>query len=175
MPAYYTYLISSLPMLSFGARPPFSAQDFLRRCQGLIPDREVRIIETVLNGGETVIEDAPVLKKWYQFDTSLRNELVMVRASHKKIEPQKYLRGGHAEDAYLANVATLAARNPLILEAEKILDLNRWQAIEDFVKGHYFDLEVLFAYALELSILLRWEKISTQDKIAALEEVTKVA
>ncbi|MFH0912797.1 MAG: DUF2764 family protein, partial [Candidatus Omnitrophota bacterium] len=139
------------------------------------PDREARIIETLLNGGEPVTKDAPVLKKWYQFDTSLRNELVMVRASRKKIEPQKYVRGRHAVDAHLANVATLAARDPLILEAEKILDLNRWQAIEDFVKGHYFDLEVLVAYALQLSILLRWEKISTQDKIAALEEVTKVA
>lgn len=175
MAAYYTYLISSLPMLSFGARPPFSAEEFLRRCQGLIPDGEIRIMESILKGNHPVAETPFILKQWYQFDTSLRNELVKVRAIRKKAEPHRYLRGEDATDVHLASIATAAIRNPAILEAEKMLDLTRWQAIGEFVRGHYFDLEVLVAYALQLAMLLRWEKISTQDKTAALEEVTKVA
>ncbi|MFA5356285.1 MAG: DUF2764 family protein [Candidatus Omnitrophota bacterium] len=168
MASYYTYLISSLPVLSFGEKPPFSKEEFLRRCEGAICGKEIRLLASVMNGEQAAKSNSIVLKGAYHFDSALRNELVRLRAVRKKIDPHRYLRGEDTHDAHIAGIATSAIRNPSILEAEKALDLARWQSIDDLARRRYFDLEVLLAYALKLSIMLRWDKILSADKGAAL-------
>ena len=50
MPAYYTYLISSLPMLNFSAKAPFSLEGFLIKCKNLVPEKELEEILIRLSG-----------------------------------------------------------------------------------------------------------------------------
>lgn len=172
----YVYLLSSLPSLSFGAKPPFSFEKLLELCEGLIPDEDLEVLRALRSAedsGFVCEEDRQPLKSWYTFETALRNELVKIRASRKKLDQAKYLRREQYADPALTHLALAAHRHPSPLESEKILDAERWHAADELAIGHYFDFDVIFAYARKLLILERWENIRTQDKHKLLEEVLK--
>lgn len=173
MPAYYTYLISSLPLLLWGGKPSFSFEDFIRKCRGLIPESAREILRKSSVAGEYPKENTlPVtLKKWYGFDTALRNELVKLRSAHKLQDPLKYTRIPRGSVDYsMTRIAMAAHRNPAILEGERFLDQQRWCFLDELALGHYFDLDFLLVYALKLLILERWERINSADKSRLLEE-----
>ena len=166
MTQFYAYFISSLPMLHFARRPPFSFERFLESAGTLIGDKDRVFLE---NLPAHVDECGPkaansTVKAWLDFDTALRNELARIRSHSKKIEAERFLRpdSGHAAD--IAFVAASAHRHPHILEAEGILDEARWAKLDELSFGHYFDLDALIIYAYKLKILERWEKINTADK-----------
>ena len=166
MPAYYTYLISSLPMLNFSAKPPFSLEDFFTKCKNLIPEKEFEILCSVCgpDSYSLDIQSIDSLKQWVNFEIALRNELVRARAGRKKTDPLKFLRLPDSPQAEISHVAMIAYRNTSILEAEKILDQARWNFLEALSFGHYFDFDYLLVYGLKLKILERWDKIQKADK-----------
>lgn len=170
MTDFYVYLISSLPMLHSGAKPPFSFERFLEICQDKISAEDIHLIkltqEAFLYTG-----DQSTLKQWCAFDTALRNELVKIRASSKHLDPLKYIRGQDYIEPYIAHTAMSVRRSPSILEAERLLDQERWRKLDELALGHYFDLDFLICYALKLLILERWERINTADMPKLLSEV----
>lgn len=171
MPALYTYLISSLPVPQFGAKPPFTFEKFILVCSKLIPEKDAGILASIPQIEPGHYKGAhPTLKKWQDFEVALRNELVKARAGHKHVDPSQYLRQTDYLDSSLPHTAMNIHRNTSILEAEKALDLERWHFLEELSFGHYFDLDFLILYALKLLILERWEKIYTADKAKLLEE-----
>ncbi|MFH1441649.1 MAG: DUF2764 family protein [Candidatus Omnitrophota bacterium] len=172
MPDYYPYLISSLPHLYFGMKPPFNFEEFLKRCESIIPDKDLDITRRILliNDRREVIEKNVVLNKWKMFDADLKNELVKIRARRKHIDPLKYLRSDRYVSPELIHILISISRNPSIIESEKLLDQIRWNFLDELVLGHYFDLGVLAAYALKLLLLEKWEKINTADKTVLLEQ-----
>ena len=164
------YLISSLPMLHFGQRPPITFEKFIALCKGKVNDGELLALERT---GEIEGFSCPglSLKKWHAFDTALRNELVKLRAVRHKLEPTKYLRPDSSYvEPQITHTALNAQRSPSLTEGEKILDLARWQKLEELSFGHYFDLDVLFIYAQKLLILERWEKIRSANPETILKE-----
>lgn len=169
--SYYVYLISSLPMLHFGTKPPFGFEKFLQICRRFIPEADVAAIKiSAENPGYVYEGNQPTLKKWFAFDTALRNELVKIRASRKHIDPEKYLRKDSYAGPSIAHIAINAHRNPSILDAQNSLDAQRWQALDEFLMGHYFDIDFLLIYGLKLLILEKWERINSADKPKLLEE-----
>lgn len=172
--SYYIYLISSLPMLHFTAKPPFSFEKFLEVCQRFIPEEGMAVIKIAAEKpGYVYTNEQPTYKKWFAFDTALRNELVKIRASHKKIEPDKYLRKDSFSGPSIAHIAIGAHRNPSIVDAERMLDQERWHILEELSLGHYFDIDFLIIYGLKLLLLERWERIDSADKPRLLEETLK--
>jgi hypothetical protein len=166
MPAYYTFLIASLPMLNLSAKAPFSLEDFLVKCKNLIPDKELEILlQACRQDAYALGRQSPVsLKKWAEFEIALRNELARSRAARRKVDPLKYLRLPDSPQAQISHLAAIAYRSTSILEAEKILDQSRWSFLEDLSFGHYFDFDYLLIYGLKLKILERWDKIQKSDK-----------
>ena len=166
MPAYYTYLISSLPMLNFFARAPFTTEDFFTKCKNLIPEKEFEILRGV--GGQDICslasQGSGSLRHWANFEIALRNELVAARAARKKIDALKFLRPGPSPQAEISHLAMAAYRSASILEGERILDQARWNFLEALSSGHYFDFDYLLVYGLKLKILERWDKIQKADK-----------
>ncbi|MFH1622748.1 MAG: DUF2764 family protein [Candidatus Omnitrophota bacterium] len=159
-------------MLNFGNKPPFSFETFRGLCSGIISDEDISILKITSNESGYIYDgDQPALKKWNKFDMALRNELVKIRAGRKHVDPHKYIRKDDYFEPEITRIAANASRNTSILEAEKMLDLARWQALEDMAIGHYFDLDFLVVYALKLLILEKWNKINTADKARVLEEV----
>lgn len=166
MVAYYTYLISSLPMLSFISRPPFSLEDFFAKCEGLIPETDSELLRNACYKEVSFLNPVTTgtLGKWANFEIVLRNELVRGRARRKKVDALKFVRLPDDSEAYISHVAMIAYRSASILEAEKILDQARWDFLESLSFGHYFDFDFLLIYLLKLKILERWDKVQRADK-----------
>lgn len=176
MPGYYTYLISSLPMLHFGTSPPLSFEEFIQACAGQLSEDDVSLLRlTSLPEASIRHYRHPGLRKWYIFETSLRNELAKIRAGRKKTDPLKYVRAVEYAEPSIIHLALNASRNPSILEAERMLDEARWRMLEDLSVGHYFDIDFLLIYALKLLILERWEKIRAADRARLLENAVSSA
>ena len=162
MSGYYIYLISSLPMLQFGAKPPFSMEKFFSVCAELISPEDLEALKDSLKDfGEGRYRD---------FETALRNELVKIRAQRKHLDASRFLRRDGYADQWISHIAAGVCRNPSVIEREKMLDLDRWRFLDELSIGHYFDIELLMIYARKLSILERWEEIRTADANKLLEE-----
>ncbi|MCM8778200.1 MAG: DUF2764 domain-containing protein [Candidatus Omnitrophica bacterium] len=175
MPRYYTYLISSLPYLQFDREPPFSFSSFLERCKDFISDKEIFLLKMAGEREPKLSEiKQPTLKSYFLFEIALRDELVKLRALRRKEEPEKYLRkSDYVLSLHLINSIIQAFKNPAILEAERNLDILRWNFLEELERGHYFDFDFLVVYAFKLLILERWEKVKRADKEAILEKLFK--
>lgn len=174
MGAYYTYLISSLPMLNFPAKPPFSLEDFFTKCKELIPEAEIEFLRHACDKESYLLNTSTnsTLKEWANFEIALRNELARLRGRRKKIDPAKFIRFPDSPQAQISHMAMAAYRSTALLEAENILDQGRWNFLESLSCGHYFDLDFLLLYALKLKILQRWEKIQKADKEVLLNAAT---
>lgn len=170
MPTLYPYLISSLPMLSFGAEPPFSYGIFLNQCQGCIPDGDYAVIKKLPAAADGDGLGIPLVREWFAFDTALRNALTAARSARKHIEPGRYLRQSSTCDTSLEHLAHSALRTPLLLDAESLIDQARWNKLEELSLGHYFGRSTLIIYGFKLLILLRWKKIRAADGAGLLEE-----
>ncbi|MCX5704880.1 MAG: DUF2764 family protein [Candidatus Omnitrophica bacterium] len=168
MPSFYTYFISSLPMLRFGQPLPFSYAVFLGKCSELIPAEDFKILSSPEDSTRL-----PLVKEIKCFKEMLANELVKVRAASKKVNPEKYLRPDRYSGQSIYHIALAAHRNPSPLEAERYLDQERWNYLEEKSFGHYFDLEALIIYAHKLLILERWEKINSAPSHSLLEEAIR--
>lgn len=172
MISYYPYLTASLPSLYFGMKPPFSSNELLRKCEGVIPEGDVYVIKKVSLriSRDEVIEKNTVLNRWKMFDADLRNELVKIRAQRKHIDPVKYLRNERYVPVDISHLLVSIARNPSIIESERLLDQIKWNFFDELVLGHYFDVEFMVVYALKLLLLEKWERINTADKAELLEQ-----
>ncbi len=168
MANFYPYLVSTLPTLSFGASAPFTCEQFLQRCSELISDKDMMALRCVTQSGGT---DNPVIRKWQAFCVLLHNELVKVRAVRKKVSAEKYLRADGNPDPGFTHLALAAYRNPSQLEGERLLDMAKWNFLEEMSLGHYFDLESIIIYAYKLLILERWERINAADNEMLLRSV----
>ncbi|MDD5465588.1 MAG: DUF2764 family protein [Candidatus Omnitrophica bacterium] len=167
MASYYTYLISSLPMLNFSAKPPFGLEVFFAKCNSFIPGTEIEILRNACYQDIDFLNSSATgcLRKWVNFEVTLRNELARVRARGKKIDPAKFIRLPDRQELHIGHMALAAHRHSAnVLEAEKILDQERWDFLERLSFGHYFDFDFLLIYALKLKILERWYEAEKADK-----------
>jgi len=174
MASYYTYLISSLPMLNFSIKMPFSFGVFFAKCQGLIAEADLEILRNACYQDIDFLNTTASgsLRKWVSFEVALRNELARVRARGKRIDPEKFIRLSDYPQFHISHLAMAAHRHSAyVLEAEKILDQERWNFLEQLSFGHYFDFDFLLIYALKLKILERWDKAGNADKERLIEAV----
>lgn len=169
---HYYYLISSLPILKFGTQSPISRNNFLGFCREQLSSSDFKIITRVSILPYEKIEDvSSSLREWKRFDISLRNEIARSRATKKAKDVFAYIRGEDSTDPFIAPFAHLVANQDSPLEAELSIDRKRWDKIEELKKGHYFDIDYLIAYMLELQILERWERINLEDSQQVLENL----
>jgi hypothetical protein len=171
MADFYPYLIPSLPVLHFGMKPPFSFGRFLEVCRQFIPEKDFQLLSCLPQPEQYSAQGKRhhIIQKWIQFDIALRNELVKIRASRKRVEPAAYLRPDGYSGSSLTPAVTAAGINTSVLDAERIMDEMRWKALEELATGHYFDLDLLITYAYKLLILQRWENIRSAEGTLLIE------
>lgn len=158
-------------MLHSGGKIPFSFERFLEICESSLPESDIEILKSCKKIGHSHYDSAqPTLKKWHTFDTALRNALVKIRSTRKHKDPDKYLRRDGYQDPYITNLAMNVYKNPSILESEKILDEEKWRALDELQIGHYFDIDALVIYAHKLLILEKWARVKEANKSRMLEE-----
>jgi len=109
-----------------------------------------------------------LLRRWYEFETGLRNELARQRAAQLNRDEYAYLRTTEeGEDLTgkvgLPEMAREALSQETPLKAELVLLRHRWDVLEDLELGHYFDIERLIVYYLKLQILWRKRRFNRED------------
>lgn len=165
----YYYMIASLPLLKSDSPPPFDIEDLFYSCRGNIKDSDLTLLETVsLEPGDSAGNE--MLERWYDWETSLRNELVRLRSQRKAADSDKYLREGDVFPG-VPEVAREAFTQESPLSAEEILNRARWAKLEELEVGHYFDMVKLMVYTLKLQLLQRQSRFTKelgQEKFGAV-------
>lgn len=175
MTSFHTYIIASLPLLSFNSKPPLSLGEFFARCEDLLAGEELGLLKKIVRAEGHITEGSgyKTLERWSEFETDLRNELVRSRAAKKKVDPARYLRGEGLPEPNITHLAMNAYRHPSPLEAERLLDEERWRFLDEICLGHYFDFDFLIGYVLKLLILERWHKVTAGSLEVVLEDTIK--
>ncbi len=175
MPNYHPYLISSLPFLQFGMKAPMEFKRFLQLARDFIPNEELAILENCADifdeHDKAKNESKGIVKTWRDFEFTLRNELVKVRAKKVHKDAARYLRNYLEAEPSFAHKINEITRQPQLLEVERLLDMLRWNKMDELCLGHYFDIEILFIYAQKLLILKRWDNIRGAEKQKLLNSV----
>ncbi len=167
----YPYAVATLPYLEYEADPPLTPAEFLESVRNALSDEDyARLIEADIVP-ERIDASAPeLLRRWQEWEMSLRNELARLRAPKVAREPDGYLRdGGGSAGLYDVARDAIGQENPAI--AEDILNRSRWRFLEGIEFGHYFDLEKLIGYYLRLQLLARKSLFKEEQGAARFEEI----
>jgi hypothetical protein len=170
----YYYFAATLPALQLGAPAPMGTAEFLERCSRHLASADYAVVEAALlgsapEGPPAVTERSPLLTRYHAWERSLRNELVRLRARRLERDGEGWLRPAARDDA-APRVAQMVFQAASPLEAELLLERQRWEAIESFKALHFFDLESIVAYRLELQILARLARLRQEEGEARYRE-----
>lgn len=161
--ASYYYLVSTLPLLRWEDSVPFSTEYFLSICKGNISKKDYKIIEETLSGKPA---SHPFVKKWNNFNNSVKKELADQRSKKLNISGDKYKNTGDKEFRIAESVrAALAAANAL--EGELILMQLYWKYLDEASTNHVFDIEGLLSFTVKLKLL---ERKSRFDRVEGNKE-----
>ena len=149
--------------------PPVGSGDMLEVCARFMTESDYRGLEDCTLNPED--PEAPGLCMAYrEWERSLRNDLVRLRAAEQALDETVYLRD--AEDIFGTEaIAGEAMAKSTPLEAEIFLDASRWAKIDDLSGGHYFDIEFLRGYRLKLQILERRAMFEEEKGFAAYRDL----
>ena len=166
----YYYTVSSLPMIFYDSEKFMTEEEFFECCETTITAKDLQILKSAaaIPGEESAKN--PVLEKWDNWEKSLRNELVKLRAGKRGHDSEKYLKGGAVEPGLL-EVAREAFSAQSPLDGEIILNRARWEYLEMLESGHFFDLGKLIIYYLQLKILHRKEQINKEKGKSDFEKL----
>ena len=180
----YVYIISSLPVMqqaSCGeARTPSSpdmdeiVEEIRRECSR----KDNAILDTLLEGFEAknlseefyrkaASSACPFIREYFDFDRRLRNR----KARYLNEELGRPLGEGcirlseeeEEDDAQMAARTDEILRTEDIVGKEKALDALVWETVDEMITFHYFDLDVILAFVVKMSIVTRWLRLDPQS------------
>jgi hypothetical protein len=180
--SHYYYFAASLPSLAFGQKAPISSGEFLIRAGRQLPPADFHALSSVSLGGPGDEARIPgsLYRDYLEFETSLREELLLLRARRLGRKAEAYLPtrdgkadagandgrgascGGESPKEAARRVSALAfgAGNPL--EGELVLERERWAFIDGRLPFQTFDLDSLVAYRIKLLIIERMASFSPE-------------
>lgn len=168
--ADYYYFAATLPSLLPGMAPPFPLEEFLEKASRFLNQSDFEVLASAslfipeagpdgLGDGSALLPASrlPLLKAYYHWENCLRSELARLRAGRLRKPAEKYSLPGEVDwDALRVAQAAFAAENPL--EAEMLIEKERWALIERLALNRFFDMSFLAAYSLKLQALARRER-----------------
>ena len=151
----YYYTVSSLPMLMWDSDKFMTESEFLYACESTVAEKDFETLKaSLLSPVQGTAVTNPVLKSWYDWENTLRSELVKLRAAKKGTDAEKYISDNPGE-AGVVEIAREAFNQSSPLDGEKILDQARWDFLDMLEAGHMFDIGKLIIYYLKLQLLNR--------------------
>ena len=165
MGSYY-YLVSQLPSLSYGQKPPMSPEAFKELARPLLNNEDSALLDLVSLDPQLSPADSSsgsdFIDSWREWEWALRLNLAKHRAVKAKresavtVEPPVI----PADAPATAQRAITIMETPL--EAEVLLNKARWSAIDVLQGIDYFDRNIIFAYLLKLFILQRHDSFQAE-------------
>jgi len=148
----YYFTVSSLPFLSFSQKPLISVAYFIQMCVSQLKPADYAILEKADYNRFHKAEALPLLKKWFNWEATLRNTLARLRGKQKALSVDKYIKQAE-DDIEAITIGNAAFGEASPVKAEELIDKARWRFLEELEQGHYFDLTRVISYYLKLQIL----------------------
>ena len=164
MPNYY-YLVAQLPSLFVSGEVPISGAAFLRESEKWLSSADFALLESVdIRDTGSDRRDLPVLAGYKQFEDQLLREIAEWRQARRQKQEYK---------PTLFSASMVKENNPL--EVEKRLIELRWQRIEELQGEHFFDIEYLLLYYLQLQLLQRLQSFDHKLGIEKYKQLTEIS
>lgn len=171
--AQYYYLTASLFLISYDSDSHITTEEFIEQCKSWLDEKDFSIL---LN---TSIYDPPTksisfrpLNLWWEWETSLRNELVKLRSAKLNMDGEKYQKSA----AYIFDIPGIsrhAIEEDSPLKAEHYLNRARWAYLEGLKQDHFFDLDNLVIYYLQLQLLERRNKFKFETGLTNYQKTCR--
>ena len=164
------YLISGLPGLCFDAPPATSMEKFLSDARSQLSASDADGIEAIVAGTPS---SHPMVAKWRDIDTQMRNAIAVERARKAEKDPAKWLRSAEGCSLFWKNriVAAFNEKDPA--SRERLIDLARFEAADELVPvTSPLSVAAVFAYAVKLSIVLRRAAMNANDGNGVFDSLT---
>lgn len=151
------YLLSSLPTLFFGKDPQVSYEDFLDSASRSLGTSEFARLKSFSYAMPPQSLDgmSGLERQYWEWEISLRNELVRLRAESLGVKPDRYLHP-YGSAGLTTAIAREAFREDDPLKVEEFLTRVRYDWLETQKRGRIFDFEVLLVYSMQLQLLQRY-------------------
>jgi hypothetical protein len=167
------YLVSSLPYLRFGEKPPMSREAFLAACAGWLSEEEIAVLRAVLDSRDPA--DGGVAQCWWNSEVQLRDAVVRVRAKNRGTDPSRFIRPHIGFSVSIEKMVTDAFTRANPLEQEAELDRARWTLADELALSEPFGFSAVLAFAVKLRIAERWAGLNDAAGQSRVEEFIEQA
>lgn len=150
----HVYLVSSLPHLRFGDKPPMSAEAFRAACGGWLSADELALVDAALENREPARVGHATA--WWSGEVQLRDAVVRVRAKARGVDASPYIKPYDGFSAAIEKRVADAFTRPDPLEQEMELDRARWSLVDELTVADPFGFPSVLAFAVQVRIAERW-------------------
>ena len=165
------YLISQLPALSMDQPPHITAETFLLSCREQLGPADAGAAEALMTGGPSA---HAFVTAWRNKDTLIRNAVAKARARAASTDATQWLHPTQEDDSQIERLVEDAFELPNPLRQERALDKTRWAVAESLQGLDPMDVKVVLAYAVKLSIALRWAALDTKRGQEVFDALTQL-
>jgi hypothetical protein len=170
----YYYFAATLPTPELNAPAPMSSADFVERCRRHLDAAALAIVEGAVllsppGAPPAAASGSPLLRRYYAWERTVRNELARLRARRLERPAEPWIRPA-LRDGGAVRAAAAVFQSPSPLEAELLLEEERWTFIRTNAGLNAFDLDRIVAYRLELQVLERLARLREEQGQARYSE-----
>ncbi|HKL21888.1 MAG TPA: DUF2764 family protein [Tichowtungia sp.] len=169
----HIYLVSSLPTLRIGDKPPMGAEAFRAACTGWLSDDELDAVDAALENRAPT--QSGVASAWWNGEVQLRDAVVRVRSKNRGVEGSSFIKPYEGFSATIEKMVTDAFTRPDPLEQEMELDRARWSLIEDLTLTAPFGFAAVLAFAVKVRIAERWAQMDEEAGKQNVEQFIEAA
>ena len=128
------------------------------------------LLDALLNGEVSCESTHSFANRWFHAEIQLKNAVARQRAQIRGVDVKPFL---HSHDHFIGFLETrvqeaFSAEDPS--ELERILDQARWELAEDFIGEDAYGFSKLAAYAVQLRIATRWNRMNDETGRINLEK-----
>jgi hypothetical protein len=164
----FWFLVSSLPYLRLGEKPPMDTAGFRAACTGHLSDEEIAAVEAVLENREPACVEAA---NFWNSETQLRDAIVRIRAKNHGTDASRFIRPHDGFSVSIEKMVTDAFTRPNPLEQEMELDRARWVSADEMALIDPFGLPGLLAFAAKVRLAERWASMDEEKGKIKVEEL----
>lgn len=168
----FWFLVSSLPYLRLGEKPPMDAAAFRAACAGHLSEEEFAAVDALLENREPAPGAASNL---WNSEVQLRDAVVRVRAKNRGTDAARFLRPHDGFSVSIEKAVTDAFTRSNPLEREMELDRARWTLADELALTDPFGFPGVLAFAAQVRLAERWalmdDKIGQSRVEGLIEEV----
>ncbi len=168
----YPYLTASLPALTLGGAAPFTPEDFLFHCQGVLSAEDFGELKAVLEG-RAADGRSPFAQEWAAVEAQVRNAAAKVRGARLGVEAKPFLKAHKGYRVWLDKEVSDALAKPNPLLCEMGLDNVRWKAADELAGQDARGLGAVLAFAAKLLLVNRWAGMADEAGRAKLDSLVE--